>query len=361
MDTPDKSYVRVAANELKRVVTETLLAHEVPEEDAHIVADVLVASDLRGIESHGVARLSSYYLEGLKEGRVNVHPDVRMASSAGSVFCVDADNGLGHPVCHRAMERCISLALENGISAGAVRNSNHYGIAGYYAMLAAKHDLIGVCLTNSRPLVIPTYGRTPVLGTNPISVAVPAGDRPPFVLDMATSAVPIGRVEVLQRKNQRAPSGWGADRHGLSTDDPTEIREHGGLFPLGGTDETSGYKGYGLGAVVDILSGVLSGAAFLNAVGSATDADPSNVGHFVAALQVEALMGRDEFFARMQEFMDELKESPRAQGAEEIYLAGEKEHRQYRTNLREGAPLHPQVYRELLEECSALGVQPPQA
>jgi len=359
LDKRHKTYVRVPVDELKRTVSETLQVHDVPREDAEIVAEVLVASDLRGIESHGVARLASYYLNGLQQQEVNARANSQIVSRAGSVFTMDADNGLGHPACYRAMEQCIALAAESGIAAGGVRNSNHYGIAGYYAMRAAEKGLIGVCLTNSKPLVLPTYGRTPTLGTNPISVAVPAGDRPPFVLDMATSAVPIGRIEVLKRKEQRAPDGWGADRDGLPTDDPIEILECGGLFPLGGTADTSGYKGYGLAAVVDILSGVLSGAAFLTGVNAASEAKRSNVGHFVAAMQVEAIMKKEEFFSRMGQFMDELKNAPLARGSEEIYLAGEKEHRHYLKNKREGAPLHPKVYMELLEACELRQVEPP--
>lgn len=361
MDKQQSSYVRIPADELKRAVAGCLQAQEVAADDASVVADVLVAADLRGIESHGAARLSAYYVDALRSGGINPEPNRHLAAGAGSVFVLDADNGLGHPACHQAMNRCISLARETGIAVGGVKNSNHFGIAGYYAMQASREGMIGVCLTNSQPLVLPTYGRKPTLGTNPIAVAVPAGDYPAFVLDMATSVVPIGKIEVHQRKQKPVPASWGADADGLPSEDPEIIMQQGGLFPLGGTDKTSGYKGYGLAAVVDILSGVLTGASFLTAVSSATDCEPTGVGHFVAALRVDAMMPPDDFAKRMDQFIEQLQTAPLATDCEHIYVAGEKEYLQYEKNLQNGVPLHPKVHSELLDVCRELDVSFPEA
>ncbi len=360
MNTYDSSYVRIPAGALKDTVTTCLKSHGISDSDAEVVADVLVAADLRGIESHGVARLSSYYLDGLKAGGINPRPHRQINSSARSIFVLDADNGLGHPACHQAMNRCIELAENDGIAVGGVKNSNHFGIAGYYAMQAAEQGMVGLCLTNSGPLVLPTYGRRATLGTNPIAVAVPAGDSPPFVLDMATSVVPIGKIEVHRRKEKPVPISWGADAEGLPCEDPDTIIEQGALFPLGGTDRTSGYKGYGLAAVVDILSGVLTGAGFLTAVGSADDPGTTGVGHFVAALRVDAMMPLDTFGSQMDEFIDQLQSAPLAADCEQIYVAGQKEHLQYEKNLREGVPLHPKVHRELVSICQSLDVPAPE-
>ena len=356
---PDKkdNYIRVNADRLRDCTSDCLQAHGVRSSDADIVADVLVAADLRGIESHGVARLSSYYLGGLRENNLNPDPDRRFAADAGAIFTVDADNGLGHPACHEAMQKCISLAADSGIAVGGVRNSNHFGIAGYYAMMALEQDMIGLCLTNSQPLVTPTYGRKRTLGTNPIAVAVPTGDRPSFVLDMATSVVPIGKMEVFRRREETVPQSWGADADGLPTDDPGTVVEEGSLFPLGGTADTSGYKGYGLAAVVDILCGVLTGADFLTGVSSGDASEAAGVGHFVAALKIDALMSPKEFESRMDAFINQLKSAPLAENCDEIYVAGEKEHLHHKRNQCEGVPLHPKVYDQLMETCDHLNVQ----
>ena len=184
--------------------------------------------------------------------------------------------------------------------------------------------MIGICISNSQPLALPTFSKKRLLGTNPLSIAVPAGKFQPFVLDMATSVVPIGKIEVYRRKELRVPPEWGADSHGRPTSDPAQIFEGGGLFPLGGTEETAGYKGYGLSAAIDILAGVLTGSSFLSGVLNArVRPEPCGVGHFVAALQVEAFMDMSEFKGRMDKFIEEIKTAPLADGCDKIYIAGE--------------------------------------
>lgn len=352
-------YVRIPSEELHRVVTKALQAHDVPSTDADIAAEVLVSADLRGVESHGVARLVPYYLTGLDLGHIKARPEPRIVSDLGAAFTLDADNGLGHPACHRAMKECISRADEYGVAVGGVRNSNHFGIAGYYAMMALDAGMIGICLTNSRPLVMPTGARESILGTNPISVAVPAGEHRPFVLDMATSVVPIGKIQVHARTDRGIPSTWGADSAGHPTDDPQRIIDGGGLFPLGGPEETSGYKGYGLAAMVDIFSGVLTGASFLSNVLSGSDPEPADVGHFVAALRIDAMIDRNQFSGRMDEFIEELKTAPRAEGYDRIWVAGEKEYDAWQRNITEGVPVHVKVLEDIIDLGVRLGMPVP--
>ncbi|MEW5936178.1 MAG: Ldh family oxidoreductase, partial [Bacillota bacterium] len=210
-------YIRVDAVTLKEVVKRILERVEVPPDQAEIIADVLVRADLRGIESHGVQRLNTYYLNRLRVGRISPRTEITVVRRTPALAVLDANNGMGQVAGVRAMTMCLEMAKQVGAAAVVVRNSNHYGIAGYYAMMALPHDMIGISLTNSQPLAIPTYGRKRIIGTNAISVAAPAGQERPFVLDMATSVVPIGRIEVFARRKEKVPPHWGADETGKAT------------------------------------------------------------------------------------------------------------------------------------------------
>ncbi|MEW6082559.1 MAG: Ldh family oxidoreductase [Bacillota bacterium] len=352
METETKDYVRIPAPELKKTVAELLEQYDVPPAHAGIVSDVLVSADLRGVESHGIGRLYSYYISRFEQGYMNPRPSLLISRNFGATFNLDGDNGLGHVACHEAMKKCIDLAGKFGIGLGGIKNSNHFGIAGYYSMMALQEGMIGICISNSQPLALPTFSKKRLLGTNPLSIAVPAGKSQPFVLDMATSVVPIGKIEVHRRKEIKVPSEWGADSHGLATSDPAQILEGGGLFPLGGPAETAGYKGYGLSAAIDILAGVLTGSSFLAGVLNArVSPEPTGVGHFVAAIQVEAFMDAAEFRARMDRFIAELKNAPLADGCEKIYIAGEKEFSQWEQNIKDGVPVHKKVRDELAALC----------
>ncbi len=350
-------YLRVPADRVRATVRGILEKLEVPPDDADTVAEVLVTADLRGIESHGVSRLIRYYVEGLREDNINANGKPRIVREMGAVFSMDGDNGLGHVACKGAMEHAMDLAAQFGVGVGTVGNSNHFGIAGYYSNLAAERGMIGLCLTNSRPLVLPTGSRKAMIGTNPISVAVPAGDQRPFLLDMATSGVPIGKVEVKRRRGERVPLGWGADSEGRMTDDPQKIIDGGGLFPLGGARETAGYKGYGLGAVVDVLCGVLSGASVLTSVLAGADPGASGVGHFVAAMRIDALMDPDDFASRMDDFIRELRSAPLETGADEVMVAGDPEWRKLEENLRLGVSLQKEVWGGIRDLAEELGVE----
>ncbi|HTX88138.1 MAG TPA: Ldh family oxidoreductase, partial [Bacteroidales bacterium] len=241
----------------------------VPEEDARIVGKVLLCADIRGVESHGMHRLGSYYGSRLQKGYMNPLTPYKIITETPSTALIDGGNGMGQVVSHKAMRMCIEKAKKAGIGAITIRNSNHFGIAGYYSLMALEEGMIGLSMTNSQPLVAPTYGRTAILGTNPIALAAPSGKERPFLLDMATSAVAYGKIQVYEKKKEHIPIGWGIDEEGQVTNDPSKIRPggHGALLPLGGMEITAGYKGYGLAVMVEILCSALSGGNFLTNVG----------------------------------------------------------------------------------------------
>lgn len=358
----------VKAEKLKAFCQEVFMKLGVPEEDAIITADVLVVADLRGIFSHGVARMPRY-VNGLKSGMMKARPEIKVVRETAITATIDADAGLGQPVSYKAMKLAIQKALEHGVGLVAVRNSNHYGIAGYYSMMALEHDLIGVSSTNADVLVVPTFGRKAMLGTNPISIAVPAGKERPFVLDMATSAVPRGKLEVYERLGKKMPLGWATDEKGLPTDDPGLVlrnlaeRRGGGLLPLGGAgEEMGGHKGYGLALAVDIFCGVLSGAAYADLV-YPRDAQgrplPSNIGHFFGAIRIDAFRPLDEFKAAMDDLIQRLKESPKAEGQTRIYIHGEKEFEAAERFAQEGIPLDKKVVANLKAIAQEFGVELP--
>jgi L-2-hydroxycarboxylate dehydrogenase (NAD+) len=359
-------YIVVWAGPLKRFCVRVFEHLDVPAADARVVADVLVAADLRGVDSHGVARLRRY-VDGIRDGMMVARPAVRTAIETPATATIDAGGGLGQPVSHRAMRLAIQKALDVGAGFVTVRNSNHYGIAGYYAMMALEQDCIGISMTNADALVVPTFGRDGMLGTNPIAVAAPAGQERPFVLDMATSTAPRGKLEVYNRQGKPLPLGWATDETGTPTDDAARVldnmrtRRGGGLLPLGGAGELmSGHKGYGLALLVDVLCAVLPGAAYANLV-YPTTADgkplPSDLGHFFGAWRVDAFRPVDEFKAAMDDLQRRLKAAPKAEGQSRIYIHGEKEYEEAERRSREGIPLNPKVAADLRAIGEEVGVE----
>jgi L-2-hydroxycarboxylate dehydrogenase (NAD+) len=336
-------------DDLKDYVARFFTALNVPEIDAHIAADVLVSADLRGINSHGVIRLHSYYGNRLLDGRIDPVSPIKIINESPATLALDGGNGLGQVVGYRAMSRCIEMADQSGLAVTTVRNSNHYGIAGYYAMMALPEDMIGISLTNSQPLVAPTYGLPAVLGTNPIAVAIPAGEERPFVLDMATSIVSIGRIAVHDKSGQPIPEGWGINARGELTQNPAEVLDGGALLPLGGPAELRGYKGYGLSLLVDLLSGVLAGAAFGDQVGHPSHRNNADVGHFFAVLKIDNFRPIDFFKADMDTYIRNLKGTPKLPGQDRIYIHGEKEFERSEKYLVEGVPLLAEIVAALLE------------
>ncbi len=297
----------------------------VPVEDASIAADVLLSADMRGVDSHGMIRLNSYYGSRLRKGLINPLSPMIVVKETATTLAIDGNNGLGHPIGVKTMQQCIKKAEHAGIAMATVSHSNHYGIAGYYAMMALPRDMIGISFTNSGPLVAPTHGKKAMLGTNPIAVAVPALSQKPFVLDMATSIVPIGRITVYEKEGRTIPAGWGIDSQGAITEDPAKVNSGGALMPLGGPEILRGYKGYGMALMVDIFSGVLSGAGFGEKVSGSSNDGRANVGHFFAAVKIEAFREINAFKKDMDDLLTQLKNSPKAEGEERIYIHGEKE------------------------------------
>ena len=353
----DGQRILVPQDALQSLVAGIFAALGSPQEEARIVASVLVEADLRGVESHGVGRVR-LYVKDIRNGIVLPRTTVEVVKDSPSIAVMEGNNGLGQVVAHRAMELCIRKALASGCASVAVRGSNHYGIAGYYAMMALEHDLIGLSLTNSSPVTVPTHASKAVIGSNPIALAIPAGQERPYVLDMATSVVPLGKMEVMMRTGQEIPLGWGVDRAGKPTTDPAEAYWHGGLMPLGGTEEMRGYKGYGLSLAVDVFSAVLSGACFASQIipWQNVRTEAANLGHFFSAWRVDAFMSQSEFKTRMDELIQLMRQAPKAEGRERIYIPGEKEYEIAEQRQREGIPVHPEVAETLCEICAELGV-----
>lgn len=352
--------VTVQEKALRSFCEQVLEKLGVPREDARITTDVLVLADLRGIDSHGVARLGRY-VSGIKQGFMRPTDQSRILKETKATALIDGGQSLGQVVGKRAMDLAIKKARDTAVGVVAVRNSNHYGIAGYYTLMALEQNLIGVSMTNAGPLVVPTFGRTSILGTNPISLAAPAMKEKAFVLDMATSTVPRGKVEVYNRLGKPMPHGWAVDETGRSSTDPARVlnalakRLGGGLLPLGGEgEELGGHKGYGLALMVDVLCGVLSGAA--TGLQVYADEKRPDVGHFFMALDPTAFRSLDEFRRDMDRLARELKDSPKAHGESRIYVHGEKSFARMELYRREGIPLETKVVENLKKIGTDLGV-----
>jgi len=359
---------RIPFQKLISFCTETLEELGVPNEDARITAEVLVEADLRGINSHGVARMSRY-VTGIQQGMMHPKPNPKTVLETQSTATIDADAGLGQPISHRAMQLAIKKAREHSLGFVAVRNSNHFGIAGYYAMMALKEDMIGICTTNSEVLVVPTFARNAVLGTNPIAIAVPTGKERPYVLDMSTATVTRGKLEVYARLEKTIPLSWATDENGIATDNPAQVlqniikRSGGGLLPLGGAEEeTSGHKGYGLALAVEIFSAVLPGALYANKVYPKDPSGkplPSGIGHFFGAMRIDAFRPKEQFKQDMDELIRILKNAPKVRGADRIYIHGEKEYEETEKNTKHGITLNPKVVQDLRKTAKKVGVPDP--
>lgn len=315
------------------------------EKDAAMAAKVLLSADLRGIDSHGVARLSGY-VRLWEVKRVNAKAQVRVIHETPSTAVVDGDSGLGLIVAPFAMQVAIEKARNAGTGWVSVQNSNHFGIAGYHAMMALQHDMIGIAMTNASPLVAPTFSTERLLGTNPICVAVPAGDEPPMVADFATTTAANGKLEMLQRKNQPAPSGWVQDKDGNGSFDPHELKAGGALLPLGGDREHGSHKGYALGAIVDIFSAVLSGAnygpwvpPFPAYVPMPQEMPGRGIGHFFGAMRIDAFRPADEFKKHMDKWIRRFRSAEPIREEEQVLIPGDPEREMEADRLVAGIPL----------------------
>ena len=344
---------RFEAEGLRRFTAAAFVHFGVTPEDAATGAEVLVDADLQGIESHGIAHLNAHpgYVPGLKSGIVNPRPEVKVLRETATTAAWEADGGLGVVVAKHAMDACLEKADTAGIGMVTVTNGRHFGAAGYYAHMAARRDLIGMAMCNVPPIAVAGGGLDRVFGTNPIAMAAPVeGDRP-FLLDMATTAVAGGKLEIAGRQGKPIPEGWAIDAAGAATSDPHALREGGALLPLGSQRTTSAHKGYGLGIMVDILTGVLS------SMGSAMFAPREQLAqaYWFAAFQIDAFREPSEFKADMKRMVDEIRATRPEPGVERVQVAGDPEWFQRADRTANGIPLDPVTIEQLSELGEEIG------
>lgn len=325
------------------------------EADATTAAKALVAADARGIDSHGVARLSGY-VRLWEAKRVNATPNVRVVHESPSTAVVDGDAALGLVAAPFAMQVAIDKAKTCGTGWVSVKNSNHFGIAGYHAMMALEHDMIGIAMTNASALVAPTFSTERMLGTNPIAVAIPAGNQPAFVADFATTTAANGKLEILQRKNADTPTGWVQTKEGKTSTNANELKTGGSLLPLGGDREHSSHKGYALGAIVDIFSAVLSGAnygpwvpPFPAYVPMPENMPGEGIGHFFGAMRIDAFRTADEFKANMDNWIQRFRSAKTVTGEEKVLIPGDPEREMEAERMKNGIPVLDVVVEDLVK------------
>lgn len=333
-----------------------------PANQAAQAAEALLSADLRGVDSHGVARLSGY-VRLYDAGRVNSRPDIRVIHETPSTATMDADAGLGLVSAPMAMELAIKKAAQAGTGWVAIQNSNHFGIAGYHAMKALPHDMIGIALTNASALVAPALSKERMLGTNPIAMAIPAGEEHPFVADFATTTAANGKLEVLQRKQQEAPLGWVQTSEGLPSTNPRELQQGGMMLPLGGDREHGSHKGFMLGSMVDILSGVLSGAnfgpwvpPFPAYVPMPQNMPGKGIGHFVGAMRIDAFRPAADFKKDMDQWIRRFREAIPIDPQEPVVIPGDPERSMEAERRLHGIPLPEAVWSDLRQLAAKMAI-----
>ena len=344
---------------------DAFVGYGVPEDDARICADVLLESDRRGIESHGCNRFKPIYLDRIEKGTLLPTTELEIVKETPTTIVMDAHDGMGMVASYHMMEMLIEKAKAFGMAGGAIRNSTHYGIAGYWATMASKEGLVGMTGTNARPSIAPTFGVENMLGTNPLTFALPTDEEFPFCLDCATSIVQRGKIEYYARDGKDTPPGTVISEEGQSITDSQEALKalsqgKASFAPLGGIgEELAGYKGYGYAAVVEILSAALSGGQFMKALsGVSPEGDPQmyHLGHFFFVVDPEAFMGRETFKRIAGDICRTLRASKKAPGSERIYTAGEKEYLAWLERKDKGVPVGESVQKELIEIRDKLGL-----
>jgi L-2-hydroxycarboxylate dehydrogenase (NAD+) len=323
------------------------------KEDAEIAARSLLSADLSGVDSHGVARLSGY-VRLWEVKRINAKPLIKIVHETPSTATIDGNAGLGLVVAPHAMKVAIEKAKHAGTGWVSVKNSNHFGIAGEHAMMALQHDMIGIAMTNASALVAPTFSVERMLGTNPIAVAIPAGDEPPFVADFATTTAANGKLEILQRRNAAMPVGWAQTKDGAPSTDPHALKEGGALLPLGGDREHGSHKGYALGSIVDIFSAVLSGAnygpwvpPFPAYVPMPENLPGEGIGHFFGAMRIDAFRPASEFKKHMDNWIQRFRSAKPIKEQKHVLIPGDIEREMEKVRKKEGIPLIQPVVDDL--------------
>lgn len=367
MPKKDLHSIIFSAEHLRQFTTRVFEYFNVPHEDAVLAADVLAYSDEHGIDSHGIARLNTYY-DLLQAGRINPQPGIKIIREKGSVATVDGDNGLGLVVGPKCMEIAMLKAKEFGSGWISVCNTNHYGAAGYYPVMALKEDLIGLSMTNTTKGVAPFNGAEKMLGTNPIAIAFPGLKEPPVIIDFATSTVSYGKVEIASRMGEKVPEGWCIDKDGYTTQNPADMMEGGALLPLGSSKYGSGHKGYCLASMVDILSAVLSGANWGPfAIPFAIHVAPSGrqvgkgIGHFFGALDIEGFRDKIAFKKDIDEWIHTMRGTKPLPGVQEVFIPGDPERQAYQIRIKQGIPVNKEVVASLKNIADHTGIALPKA
>ena len=347
---------------LEQFVSSVFNAIGCSAEDAETATKALVAADLRGIDSHGVARLSGY-VRLWEAGRINARPNIKIIHESPSTAVVDGDGGLGLVVAPWAMNVAIDKARSAGTGWVSVCNSNHFGIAAHHAMKALTHGMTGIAMTNASAIVAPTFSSERLLGTNPICYAIPAGNEPPFVADFATTTAANGKLEILQRKGLDTPDGWLQDANGKPVNDAHVLRKGGALLPLGGDREHGSHKGFALGSIVDILSGVFSGAnygpwvpPFPAYVPMPENQPGKGLGHFLGAMRIDAFRPAEDFLEDMDKWIRRFRDASPVQGQQRVIIPGDPE-REFEAERRSnGIPLLPVVWDDLRSVGEKFGI-----
>ena len=359
-----ESVYYIPVDTLRNFIKDVLLGVGVPPDDAEVCADVIIASDIRGIESHGISRLK-YYYERIQKGQHQVITNFEVVREGLATAVVDGHHGMGMVIGKKAMQMAIDKAKVYGMGSVAVRNSTHFGIAGYYPLMAVKQGLVGFTVTNARPSVSPTFGVQPMLGTNPIAFGAPTDEDCPFLFDGATPITQRGKIEVAARSKKPIPAGWVIDQQGEPMTDSVATmaalgKQTASFLPLGGAGELlAGYKGYGLGTMVEILSASLQGGAFLQGLtGIAPDGKPQpfKVGHFFMAINIESFTSLEEFKKTTGQILRDLRASHRVPGQERIYTAGEKEYENAKVTRVKGIRVVPDLQQEIKYLQGELGL-----
>ena len=350
------------AEHLKHFAVQVFMHFGVSVPDAEKASEVLILSDLRGIDSHGVARLHTYF-DMLSIGRINPKPNIKIVRERKSVCTVDGDNGLGLVVGPKANQIAMDKAEQHGSGWVSVCNTNHYGIASYYSLEALKRDMLGWSMTNSTNLVAPIWGAERMLGTNPISIAFPGKKNKPIVIDLATSAAAYGKIEIAKRKGKKVPRGWIINKEGDMSDQPDDMINGGALLPLGSEREIGGHKGYCLSAMVDILTSVLSGAnwgpfapPFALRQEIPERSVGKGIGHFFGAMQIDGFMDVDEFKQRIDEWIEVFRNTKPVKGQKAVLIPGDPEHEAEAVRRNEGIPLIQPVVDDLVDISKKTGI-----
>lgn len=351
---------RFNPDKLRVFSSRVLQAEGVSKEDSDITAEMLIACDLRGVESHGIAHLGPFYVTRIREGTINVSPRLKISSSSPTTASMDGDMGLGFIVGYRAMHDAIAKAEQYGSGFVTVRNGSHFGAGTFYAMMALPYDMIGLALTSTWPGVVSPDGTSPSVGTNPLAIAIPSGKKPPFVLDMATSVVAAGKLEIARRQGTSIPKGWAVDGEGNPQTDPNKIQygfPPGGLVPLGGEAKTGGYKGFSLGVAIDILCSLLSGAGSNIFLSKLAEVPGNPYNHFFGAIRIGGFLPVEEFKNQMDRMTEAFEALPTLPGVRKIFLAGGPEAEIVEERKTNGIPLDERVIQTLKDLSTELNIE----